>query len=129
MPPNWPAVATRATSADLAVFRCGRSFTPSPAARPAMKRVLASSLDRSRTRAGVGTSRRSIAPVCRGSATQAILPPMDWETIQEYVRQYGYFAVGIGTFADQSGMQAFVVAGGVNSQVAAGVSLYGVILA
>lgn len=54
---------------------------------------------------------------------------MDWETIQEYVRQYGYFAVGIGTFADQSGMQAFVVAGGVISQVATGVSLYGVILA
>lgn len=54
---------------------------------------------------------------------------MDWETVQEYVRQYGYFAVGVGTFADQSGMQAFVVAGGVISQVATGVSIYGVILA
>ena len=54
---------------------------------------------------------------------------MDWETVQQYILQYGYLAVGVGTFIDQSGLQAFVIAGGVLSRVADGLSIYGVILA
>ncbi|MCA8914433.1 MAG: VTT domain-containing protein [Planctomycetes bacterium] len=54
---------------------------------------------------------------------------MDWEVIQQYVLQYGYLAVMVGTFIDQSGLQSFVIAGGVVSQVADGVSIYGVIIA
>jgi len=52
---------------------------------------------------------------------------MDWEAIQAYIRTYGYLAVAAGTFVDQSGLQSFVVAGGVLSRVAAGVSIHGVI--
>lgn len=49
--------------------------------------------------------------------------------IEQYIAQYGYFAVAVGTFIDQSGLQSFVIAGGVISQVAEGISIYGVILA
>lgn len=54
---------------------------------------------------------------------------MDWETVKQYVVDYGYFAVGVGTFFDQSGMQSFVVAGAVLSQIDARFSFYGVVLA
>ena len=54
---------------------------------------------------------------------------MDWEPVQQYVMQYGYLAVCVGTFIDQSGLQAFVVAGGVVAGAVEGVSIYGVILA
>src|SRR3712207_2280005 len=58
MPPNWPAVAMRATSALFAVFRCGRNFTPAFAARCAMRAQLASSRGLSRMTAGVGNEER-----------------------------------------------------------------------
>ncbi|MBZ0136091.1 MAG: VTT domain-containing protein [Planctomycetes bacterium] len=54
---------------------------------------------------------------------------MDWETVKQYVVEYGYLAVGVGTFVDQSGLQAFVVAGAVLSQLEPDFSIYGVILA
>lgn len=54
---------------------------------------------------------------------------MDWETVLQYVEQYGYIAVGVGTLADQSGLQAFVVAGGVLAGVRENVALWGVVLA
>ncbi|MBX3459218.1 MAG: VTT domain-containing protein [Planctomycetes bacterium] len=54
---------------------------------------------------------------------------MDWETVMQYVEQYGYFAVALGTLADQSGLQAFVVAGGVLAGVRENVALWGVVLA
>lgn len=54
---------------------------------------------------------------------------MDLETVQLYVQQYGYLAVCIGTFIDQSGLQSFVVAGGVVAGIQETVSIYGVILA
>jgi membrane protein DedA with SNARE-associated domain len=54
---------------------------------------------------------------------------MDWETIKAWVEQYGYLAVGLGTLIDQSGLQSFVVAGGVLAGVESRISLLGVILA
>jgi membrane protein DedA with SNARE-associated domain len=54
---------------------------------------------------------------------------MDWETVKEYVVQYGYIGVGVGTLVDQSGLQSFVVAGGVIAQFAEGFYLVGVIIA
>jgi membrane protein DedA with SNARE-associated domain len=54
---------------------------------------------------------------------------MDWETVLGWVQQYGYLAVMLGTMADQSGLQAFVVAGGVMSGIDSRFSLLGVILA
>lgn len=54
---------------------------------------------------------------------------MDWETVKEYVIDYGYLGVAVGTLIDQSGMQSFVVAGAVLSQIEDRFSFYGVILA
>jgi membrane-associated protein len=54
---------------------------------------------------------------------------MDWETAREYVIEYGYLAVAVGTLIDQSGLQAFVVAGAVISEIEPGFNIYGVILA
>lgn len=54
---------------------------------------------------------------------------MDWETVKQYVIDYGYLGVAVGTLIDQSGLQSFVVAGAVLSQLEEGFSLYGVILA
>ncbi|MCA8917880.1 MAG: VTT domain-containing protein [Planctomycetes bacterium] len=54
---------------------------------------------------------------------------MDWDTVQLYVQQYGYLAVTIGTIIDQSGLQSFVVAGGVVAGVSDSISIYGVIVA
>jgi len=54
---------------------------------------------------------------------------MDWETVKQYVIDYGYFAIAVGTFFDQSGLQSFVVAGAVLSQIEEDFSFYGVILA
>lgn len=54
---------------------------------------------------------------------------MDWETVLNYVEQYGYLAVAVGTLADQSGLQSFVVAGGVLAGVRETFSLPGVALA
>jgi membrane protein DedA with SNARE-associated domain len=54
---------------------------------------------------------------------------MDWETVKQYVIEYGYVAVAIGTLIDQSGLQSFVVAGGVVALLAPGFHLWGVIIA
>ncbi len=54
---------------------------------------------------------------------------MDWETIETWVEQYGYLAVALGTLADQSGLQSFVVAGGVVAGIQEHITLTGVILA
>jgi membrane protein DedA with SNARE-associated domain len=54
---------------------------------------------------------------------------MDWDTVKEYVNQYGYLAVAVGTLIDQSGLQSFVVAGGVVALLSPGFHLWGVILA
>ena len=54
---------------------------------------------------------------------------MDWETINQYVLDYGYLAVAVGTLIDQSGLQSFVVAGAVVAQLQPNFNLYGVILA
>jgi membrane protein YqaA with SNARE-associated domain len=54
---------------------------------------------------------------------------MDWESIKAWVEQYGYLAVSLGTLIDQSGLQSFVVAGGVLAGVESRISLLGVILA
>lgn len=42
---------------------------------------------------------------------------MDWETIKTYLEQYGYPAIILGTMADQSGMQMFIVGGGTLAKV------------
>ncbi len=54
---------------------------------------------------------------------------MDWETVLNYVEQYGYLAVALGTLADQSGLQSFVIAGGVLAGIRDTFSLSGVALA
>jgi membrane protein DedA with SNARE-associated domain len=54
---------------------------------------------------------------------------MDWETVKQYVIEYGYVGVAIGTLIDQSGLQSFVVAGGVIALLAPDFSLAGVIIA
>jgi membrane protein DedA with SNARE-associated domain len=54
---------------------------------------------------------------------------MDWETVMQYVEQYGYLAVALGTVVDQSGLQSFVVAGGVLAGIREHFTLWGVILA
>src|SRR2546426_3811802 len=56
MPQNCPAVASPATSAHFAVFRCGRSATPCRRMRSAMAAALRSTTPRSRISAGVGRS-------------------------------------------------------------------------
>lgn len=48
---------------------------------------------------------------------------MDWEAIKEYVATYGYLAVALGTLWDQSGLQAFVVAGGILASITGRLSL------
>ncbi|MBE7491265.1 MAG: VTT domain-containing protein [Planctomycetes bacterium] len=48
---------------------------------------------------------------------------MDWETVKDYVATYGYWAVALGTLWDQSGLQAFVVAGGVLASMTGRLSL------
>jgi len=54
---------------------------------------------------------------------------MDWEAIKEYVAVYGYWAIALGTMWDQSGLQAFVVAGGILASVTGKLSLPFVALA
>jgi membrane protein DedA with SNARE-associated domain len=54
---------------------------------------------------------------------------MDWETVKQYVVEYGYIGVGVGTLIDQSGLQSFVVAGGVIAQLADDFHLLGVVIA
>lgn len=54
---------------------------------------------------------------------------MDWETVKQYVVEYGYIGVGVGTLVDQSGLQSFVVAGGAIAQLVEGFHLLGVIIA
>lgn len=56
---------------------------------------------------------------------------MDLEPVKEYIATYGYLAVLLGTLWDQSGLQAFVVAGGIMASVTSGgtgthLSLWGV---
>lgn len=56
---------------------------------------------------------------------------MDLEPIKEYIATYGYLAVLVGTLWDQSGLQAFVIAGGIMASVTANgsgthLSLWGV---
>lgn len=48
---------------------------------------------------------------------------MDWESVKEYVATYGYWAIALGTLWDQSGLQAFVVAGGILASVTGKLSL------
>lgn len=54
---------------------------------------------------------------------------MDWEWVKDQVATYGYLAVALGTLWDQSGMQAFVVAGGIVASVTERITLPGVALA
>lgn len=54
---------------------------------------------------------------------------MDWESVKEYVATYGYWAIALGTLWDQSGLQAFVVAGGILASVTGKLSLPFVALA
>lgn len=42
---------------------------------------------------------------------------MDWESIKDLIANYGYYAVAVGTMWDQSGLQGFVIAGGVLASV------------
>ena len=42
---------------------------------------------------------------------------MDWETVKDLIATYGYYAVAVGTLWDQSGLQGFVIAGGVLASV------------
>jgi membrane protein DedA with SNARE-associated domain len=54
---------------------------------------------------------------------------MNWQDVQGWVEQYGYIAVAVGALVDQSGLQSFVVAGGVVAGVSDRFSLPGVVLA
>lgn len=54
---------------------------------------------------------------------------MDWEAARIWIHQYGYLAVGVGTLLDQSGLQAFVIAGGVVASADKSFSLLGVMMA
>jgi hypothetical protein len=98
-----------------------------------MNCALAASFARSSTRHGVEMLRRSLMGVRLPGATLTLRrtrgQSMDWETIKAWVEQYGYLAVGLGTLIDQSGLQSFVVAGGVLAGVESRISLLGVILA
>lgn len=56
---------------------------------------------------------------------------MDLEPVKEYIATYGYLAVLVGTLWDQSGLQAFVITGGIMASVTGGgsgphLSLWGV---
>ena len=63
MPSGAPPVAMRATSTDLAVFRCGRSATPSAAQRSRMRRSCApAGRDRARDVASRGPTAMRQAP-------------------------------------------------------------------
>jgi membrane protein DedA with SNARE-associated domain len=42
---------------------------------------------------------------------------VDLEPVKEYIATYGYLAVALGTLWDQSGLQAFVIAGGIMASV------------
>jgi len=54
---------------------------------------------------------------------------MDLETVQQYVRYHGYWAVAVGTLVDHSGLQAFVVAGGIVASATKQLTFWGVALA
>lgn len=54
---------------------------------------------------------------------------MAWESVQDYVAEYGYWAVAVGTLWDQSGLQSFAVAGGAYASIDSRFSLLGAILA
>lgn len=54
---------------------------------------------------------------------------MDLEPVKQYIHDYGYWAIAVGTLWDQSGLQAFVVAGGIVASVTKSLTLWGVALA
>lgn len=54
---------------------------------------------------------------------------MDPEQIKEWIAQYGYWAVVIGTFWDSSGLQLFVIGGGAAAGITGELTYIGVVLA
>ncbi len=63
------------------------------------------------------------------AARVANLRAMDWATAEAYIREYGYWAVMLGTMADHSGLTMFVIVGGALASRIEGFWLGGVILA
>jgi membrane protein DedA with SNARE-associated domain len=51
---------------------------------------------------------------------------MSIDTIHTYIRDYGYLAVVVGTFVDQSGVAAFIVAGGAYAAATGNLDPFGV---
>ncbi len=54
---------------------------------------------------------------------------MDYESIQKFILEYGYFAIAAGTVIDASGLQLFIIAAGVLAGMEEEFFLSGVIIA